>query len=94
MANGRKMWNGNVNITKLLFCLKIIEILHQERRGQVNTTVIEHINPDLVTSSTPINQSMVIELLIIDILRIVKNCLKNQNYDVRKICWRARLVGQ
>ena len=37
------MWKGNGNTTILVFRLKGLEILHQERRGQVNT-VIEHLN--------------------------------------------------
>jgi hypothetical protein len=30
------MWKGSGNINTLLFSLKGLEILHQERRGQVN----------------------------------------------------------
>jgi hypothetical protein len=44
VANGMKMWKGNGNATTLLFSLERLEILHQERRGQVNTRVVEHIN--------------------------------------------------
>ena len=37
LANGMKMWKENGNTTTLLFSLKELEILHQERRGQVKT---------------------------------------------------------
>jgi hypothetical protein len=32
LANGMKMWKGNGNTTKLLFSLKGLEILHQEKK--------------------------------------------------------------
>jgi hypothetical protein len=44
LANGMKMWKGNGNTITLLFSLKGLETLHQERRGQVKTTVIEYFN--------------------------------------------------
>ena len=55
-----KMWKGNENIATLLFSLKILEILHQERSGQVKTIVMEYFNSilDLLTSSIPVNQSI------------------------------------
>ena len=37
LANGMEMWEGIGNTTTLLFSLKGLEILHQERRGQVKT---------------------------------------------------------
>jgi hypothetical protein len=39
-----KMWKGNRNTTTILFSLKGLEILHQERRGQVKTIAMEHFN--------------------------------------------------
>jgi hypothetical protein len=36
------MWKGNRNTTTLLFSLKGLEILNQERRGQVNAIVMDH----------------------------------------------------
>jgi hypothetical protein len=39
LANGMKMLKGNGNTTTLLFSLKGLEILHQERRVQVKTIV-------------------------------------------------------
>ena len=52
------MWKGNGNA--LLFFLKGLEILHRDRRGQVNSIVMEHepplTSPDLLTSSISINQ--------------------------------------
>ena len=62
LANSREMWEGNGNTTTSLFSLKGLEILHQERRGQVNTMVMEHFksillpNSDLLISSIPINR--------------------------------------
>jgi hypothetical protein len=35
-----KMWKGKGDTTTLLFSLKGLEILYQERRGKVNTIVI------------------------------------------------------
>jgi hypothetical protein len=44
LANGMKMWRGNGNTTTLLFSLKKLEIVHQEKRRQVKTIVMEHFN--------------------------------------------------
>ena len=41
LANGTKMLKGNGNTTTLLFSLKRFEIVHQERRGQVKSIVME-----------------------------------------------------
>jgi hypothetical protein len=38
------MWKGNGITAILLFCLKGLEILHQERRGEMNAIVMEHFN--------------------------------------------------
>ena len=63
LTNGMKLWKGNGNTTTLLFSLKGHEIVHQERRGQVETIVMEHFNgilfhkSELLTSSIPISQS-------------------------------------
>jgi hypothetical protein len=59
-----KMWKGNWNTAILLFSLKGLEILHQERRGHVNTmwttsAAFSSTNTDLLTSSISINQSAV-----------------------------------
>ena len=59
-----KMWKGNDNTTTLLFCLKILEIVHQERR-QVNTMVMEHFKnilfhkPCYQAAYQSINQSII-----------------------------------
>jgi hypothetical protein len=34
LAKGMKMWKGNRNTTTLLFSLKGLEILHQERKKE------------------------------------------------------------
>jgi hypothetical protein len=54
-----KMWKEIENTTELLFSLKGLEILHQARREQVKTIVMEHISSILfhLLSSMPINQS-------------------------------------
>jgi hypothetical protein len=56
LANGMKMWKGIVNTTTLLFSLKGLEILHQERIGQVKTIVMEHFNGILFHKSRPANK--------------------------------------
>ena len=57
LANGMKMWKGNGNSTTLLFSMKGLEILHQERRGQVKNGTLQrhplpanqqHTNPSLI----------------------------------------------
>jgi hypothetical protein len=56
LANGMKMWKGIGNTTRLLFSLKELEILHQERREQVKTIVMEHFNGILFHKSGPANK--------------------------------------
>jgi hypothetical protein len=56
LANGMKMWKGNGNTTTLLYSLKRLEIVHQERRGQVKTIVMEHFNCILFHKSGPVNK--------------------------------------
>ena len=53
LANGMKIWKGNGNTTTLLFSLKGLGILHQERRGQVKTIVLERFNGILFHKSVP-----------------------------------------
>ena len=65
LATSMKIWKGKGSTTTLLFSLKELEILHQERRDQVNTTVMEHFNSKsrpadkqvTYQSITPINKS-------------------------------------
>jgi hypothetical protein len=56
LANDMKMWKENKNTTTLLFSMKGLEILHQERRGQVKTIVMEHFNGILFQKSGPGNK--------------------------------------
>ena len=56
LANGMKMWKGNGNTITLLFSLKGLEMLHQERRGQVYTIVMKHFNIILFLKSGPANE--------------------------------------
>ena len=43
LANGIEMRKESGNTITLLFSQKGFEILHQDRRGQMNTIVIEHL---------------------------------------------------
>ena len=56
VAYDMKMWKGKGNTITLLFCLRGLEILHQERRGQVNTIVMERFNNILFHKSEPANK--------------------------------------
>ena len=56
MANGMKMWKRYGNTTTLLFSLKGLEIVHQERRGQVKTIVMEYFKGILFHKSGPANK--------------------------------------
>jgi hypothetical protein len=51
---------GNGNTATLLFSLKGLEILHQERRGQVETIVMEHFNSILFHRLTSLVQKKLI----------------------------------
>ena len=51
LANVMNMGKGNGNTTKLLFSLKVIGILHQEKRGQVYIIVMEHFDDILFNKS-------------------------------------------
>jgi hypothetical protein len=49
-VNGMKMWKENENDTTILFVLKGLDILHKQRRVQVNIIVIrEHSLPQVLT---------------------------------------------
>jgi len=50
------IWKGNENSTTLLFFLTGLEVLHQERRGQVETIVMEHFDGILFPKSGPANK--------------------------------------
>jgi hypothetical protein len=56
LANGMKMQKGNGNTTPLLFSLKRLEIVHQERRGQMKTIAMEHFNGILFHKSRLANK--------------------------------------
>ena len=56
LTSGMKMWKGNENAITLLFSLKGLEILHQERRGQENPIVMEHFNIIPFYKSGPANK--------------------------------------
>ena len=51
-----KMWKENGNTTTLSFSLKGLGILHQERRGQVKTIVMEHFKGIFFHKSGPANK--------------------------------------
>ena len=54
LANEIKMWKENENITTLLVYLKGIEIF--QRRGKVNTIVMEHFMSIFLQKSGPANK--------------------------------------
>ena len=56
LTNDTEIWKGNQNTTKLLFYLKGLNILHQERRGQVKTMLMEHFNSILFHMSGSANK--------------------------------------
>ena len=56
LANPMNMWKGNGYTTTLLFTLKGLEILHQERRGQVKTIVMENFNSFFFHKFGPANK--------------------------------------
>jgi hypothetical protein len=56
LSNSRKMWKGNLNTTTFLLSLKGVKMLHQERRGLMNTIVMEHFNSTLFHKSGPANK--------------------------------------
>ena len=58
LANCKKMWKGNWNTATLLLSLKGLEILHQERRGQVKAIVMERFNDILFHMSGPANKQL------------------------------------
>ena len=72
------MWKGNVNTITLLFSLKVVEILHKERRGQVKIIIMEPFNGILfhkyrhLSSSIPITHlSYVIRILIVHLVCLI-----------------------
>ena len=54
--NGMKIWKGMGSTTTLLFFLKGLDILHQERRGKEKTIVLEHFNGILFHKSRHANK--------------------------------------
>ena len=61
-ANIMKMWKGNGNTNTLLSSLKVIEILHQGRRGLVNVIIMAHFNSILFHKSGPANKQHTYQL--------------------------------
>ena len=61
LVNGATMWKRNRNSTTLLFSLKELVFLHQERRGQVKTIVMGHFNDILFHESGPANKQHTIQ---------------------------------
>ena len=51
-----EIWKGKGNRITLPFSLKGLEILHQKRRGQVNTILIEHFKSILFHKFRPTNK--------------------------------------
>ena len=64
LANDKKMWKGDGNTTTLLFSLKGLEILHQERSRQMNITVKEQFNSILFQKSGPVKKQHINQFYI------------------------------
>ena len=64
LANDMKMWKGKGNTTTLLFSLKGLEIIYQERRGRVKTIVMEHFNGIIFHNSGPADRQHTNDSLI------------------------------
>jgi hypothetical protein len=63
-----KIWKGNGDTSTLLFSMKGLEILHQERRGQVNAEMIEHFKSILFHKSEPTKKPHNYQPIIKDLL--------------------------
>ena len=59
VANGMKIWKGNGNTTTLSFCLKGLDILHKERRGDLKTMVMELFDGIPFYKSGPANKQYI-----------------------------------
>jgi hypothetical protein len=76
-----KMWKGNWNSTTLLFYLKGLEILHQEKRGQVKNIIMEYLNGILYHKSGPANKQHTTRFIIFALDRIV-----SYQYSIQMHC--------
>jgi hypothetical protein len=56
LVNIMKIWKRNGNTTTFLLSPKVLEILHQERKGKMNTIVVEQFNSILFQKSGPANK--------------------------------------
>ena len=79
MTNGMETWKGNGNTTTLLFYLEGLEILHEERRGDVNTLLMEHLNSILFHKSGPANKQHTYSYSIV-LTRLRKLCFRPNVY--------------
>ena len=66
LTSAMKMWKENGETNILLFSLKGLKILHQERRGQVNIIVMEHFNSILFHKSRPANKQHTNQLSLLN----------------------------
>ena len=78
LVNGMKMWKGNENTTTL-FSMKEREILHQERRGQVTTIVMEHLNSILFHKSEPANRQHTSQSMLHQMLQVLWRIIEKIN---------------
>ena len=62
LAKDMKTWKRNGNNIILIFFLKGLDILHQERRGQVNIIVMDHFNSILFHKSGTANKQHTFQL--------------------------------
>ena len=63
-----KVWKENGNTTTLLHSLKELLILQKERRGQVNTIVMEHFTSIVFHKSGPPNKQHTYQSILINVL--------------------------
>ena len=77
-----KMWKGNGNTTTLLFSLKRLEIVHQERRGQVKTIVMEHFNGILFHKSGAVNKQNTNQPILYNIRLMKATVLAESSYFI------------
>ena len=56
LANDMRMWKRKGNTTTLSLSRKGLEILHPEKREQLNTEVMEHFNSIIFDKSEPANK--------------------------------------
>ena len=81
MYKGMKIWKGNGNTTTILFSLKGLEILHQEKREQMDTIVMEHFKSFLFHNSGTTNKQNTYK----SINQLINHIITGHNWRVSPI---------